>query len=58
MSKDRPEVKCARYHVHVATGVVTHDIPAFGDIMVRARIWAEESAGNFVLIKGVRRLEK
>ena len=46
-------------NVHITAGVVTCDIPAFGDIVVRARVWTKEPAGNFVLVRGLgSRLEE
>jgi len=46
-------------NVHIAAGVVTSDIPAFGHIVVRAGVRAEEPTGNFVLLRGPgRRLKK
>ena len=45
-----------RQNVHVTAGVITCDIPAFGDIVVRARVWAKEPAGNFVFMRGLGRM--
>lgn len=46
-------------NVHIAAGVVTSDIPAFGNVVVRARVWTKEPTGNFMLLRGPgRRLEE
>ena len=48
-----------RQNVHIATGVVASDVPAFGDIVVWARVRTKEPAGNFMLVRGLgRRLKE